>query len=171
MASDGIKRLTADNWLEPDHASAHYYSLDDEGQPYPTTGEEWVRHITTPQLAETVPAEVRTLFEVARASLAYGFLFYPLYTLGAEQLLRVVDAAAAAKCSAMGAPPGVRSFQNRVEFLASRGVIPPADRRRWDAIVGFRNFASHPIGQTILSPGMVVEMLTRMAEDINGLFR
>lgn len=165
-----FKRLTVENWNEPDEASALFYCLTEDGHPRPMTGDDWAQQFLTPQLSASVPAEVQKLFEVARGSLIYGYFFYPLYTLGQEQLLRVVETAVMMKCGAMCAPAGVRGFQNGVEYLVKHGVIAKAQGERWNGLVQLRNLTSHPIEQSIIFPCQAVTMLHCICEAINSLF-
>lgn len=85
----GIKKLTVGNWLKPDGVWSHFEGI--------SSGEVWVRSILQPALVETVPLEVRKLFEVARSAMAYAYFFYPLSSLAEEQLYRVVESAATYK--------------------------------------------------------------------------
>ncbi len=99
----------------------------------------------------------------------YGFLFYPLYGLGLGQLFRVAEAAVTHKCKAMGAPTGVKTFHDRIEWLVSNGVIPEQEKGTWDAIRKMRNLESHAERQILLPPGTAIGALVRMAENINAL--
>jgi hypothetical protein len=171
MTELGFRKLTADNWLLPDEASSMFFGASSaDGQFRPMKGEDWLRPILQPQLNDTVPFEVRRLYEVARGALAYGYLFYPLYTLAAEQLFRVAEAAVTHKCKAVGAPNSIRSFQPKVDYLVNQGIISAEDKSRWDAIRKLRNIASHPENQTILPPGPVIGLLERITDSINSLF-
>jgi hypothetical protein len=133
------------------------------------TGEDWATQFLNPHLDERVPEEVRSLFEVARGALAYGYFFYPLFTLAAEQLYRVAEAAVSAKCTLLGAPKRF-SFQEKIQFLLDRNVIAGENFPQWNAVRLLRNKSSHPKEQTILTPGMVATMLEQIAKRINELF-
>ncbi len=113
----GFKRLTPDNWLETDPVSTLFETLLPEEQKQPITGQEWVRRILEPSLKDTVPLEIRRLFEVARGAMVYGYLFYPLYTLATEQLNRVVETAVSYKCETMRAPKTVNTFEKKFNWL------------------------------------------------------
>jgi hypothetical protein len=165
----GIKELDVGNWLHADAASSSFYTIQGDAARQ-MQGEDWARHILAEDLGTDVPDEVRKLFYVSRGAMLYGWYFYPLYTLGMEQMTRVLDAAAGAKCALIGAPVGVRMFQNRVEYLVSRGAIARSDADRWLCHVQMRNLASHPEDQAVFSPGMVLGLLRQFSEDINTLF-
>ncbi len=133
------------------------------------SGEDWAEQFLGPALGGTVPGEVIRLFEVARGALAYGYFFYPLYTLAGEQLYRVAEAAVSEKCALLGAPKR-STFQDKIKFLLGRGVIADADFVRWDVVRMLRNLSSHPRRQNILPPGAVATTLYTVAEMVNSLF-
>lgn len=163
MSKFGFKEITPQNWREPDPV-LNGFGLK------PASGEEWLGRILVPKLLDSVPQNVQALFEVARGVLVYGYFFYPLYTLGAEQLFRVADAAATHKCNAEGAPKSVDKFGKRVKWLADHNVIPQADVPRWDALRDFRNYSSHPERLTLGIPREAIYALHDVAEKINALF-
>ena len=166
------KKLTAQNWLEPDPVMSVFVQWGPGNhQPHPMPGEDWLGAIVTPTLEESVPVEVRDLFEAARGALAYGYFFYPLYALGMGQLFRVAEAAVAHKCKAMGAPAGVRRFSDRIGWLIGRGIIPEHEKDKWDGTRELRNLESHPERPLFATPAMAIGEARMIADDINSLFR
>lgn len=170
MASFGIKRLTVDNWLEADFASTSFATVTPEGTIIPTTADAWIRLIVQPKLDISVPQDIRDLFEVARGAMAYGYLFYPLFTLAAEQLFRVAEAAVALKCKAMNGPKSHGDFRTRIDWLVTKAMITEEQRGAWHALRQLRNTASHPDEQTILTPGDTIGILHNVAARVNSLF-
>lgn len=134
------------------------------------TGDEYLNHILEPKLVASVPTDVQALFEVSRGAMAYGCFFYPLYTLAAEQLFRVAEAAVIHKCKALRALKSKGTFKERIDWLMDEGTIPQSELKRWEAIRELRNIASHPDRQSILTPGNAVGLLEDIAEQINSLF-
>lgn len=126
-------------------------------------------HVLSPQLSERVPTDIAKLFEVARGAMCYAYFFYPLWTLAAEQLFRVAEAAVSLRCKGLGAGRGVSTFERKIRFLQDRLPLssPPVD---WNAIRFLRNEASHPQQQTIISPGMAVPLVEAVALALNHLF-
>jgi hypothetical protein len=61
-------------------------------------------------------------------------------------------------------------FQHRVAFLVKEGVISPVAEPEWDTLRHLRNLASHPSDQTIVPPGVAIDMLRRIAAAIDALF-
>ncbi len=129
-----------------------------------------MNHILAPELLESVPAEVQALFEVARGAMAYGYFFYPLYTLAAQQLFRVAEAAVAYKCEALRVPKSERTFKKKIRWLVDHGTIPEPELNRWQACRELRNVASHPDSQSILTPGNAIGILEGIAEQISSIF-
>jgi hypothetical protein len=170
VAKFGFKEITPSNWLEADGVLRGFVRLSADGQFQPISGDDYLRSILSPELLQSVPTEVQALFEVARGAMAYGYFFYPLYTLAAEQLFRVAEAAVAHKCKALGAPKSIDTFEKRIHWLVDKGVIPNSELVRWDAIRELRNEASHPERQSILMPGNAIGILETAAEQINSLF-
>lgn len=159
----GFKILTSDNWIEPDEASTSLTRL---------SGEQLLNDIMKLKLIETAPKEICALFEVVRGAMVYGYFFYPLYTLACEQLFQVADAATIYKCKALKAPRAVIKceFENRLNYLISKEVIPKHKENTWYAIRKLRNKASHPERQSVLPPGPVIGILERIVDEINSLF-
>lgn len=165
----GFKKLTADNWLDPDKLWAKVVNaVSPDGEIQIMTSDTWIQAILDFDLLETVPTEVRKLFAVARGSIAYGYFFYPLLTLASEQLYRVTEAAIDYKCREMGRRKPKEKFAHKIEWLAKESAT--LDKERWDAIRNIRNEASHPKIQTILSPNMVLNDLDIVTRCINSLF-
>jgi hypothetical protein len=170
MMNLGFKTLTVNNWVEPDDASRQFVRLSSNGRAHPVTGNERMQRILEPKLVETVPIEIQRLFEVARGAMAYGFLFYPLYTLALEQIFRVAETALSNKCKDMGAPKPIKTFEKKIDWLISQSVIAAGDVQKWRAIRRLRNSTSHPGNQMILPPGNTIGTLGDVAKIINSLF-
>lgn len=124
----GFKRLTPENWLEPDSVMRAFGRLPDVGEPYVPTGEERVRDVMGIEMAEEVPLEVRRLFASAKGALCYGYFFHPLYSLASEQLSRVAETAVARKYEAVGGPkPKKTNFMGKLDYLKREGLVSKRD--------------------------------------------
>ena len=170
----GWKRLTKENWLETDPviASGLFVQLSlTDGQATPMGPDSWAERILEPELASSVPAEVRGLFDVARGAMLYGSLFYPLFTLGLEQLYRVGEAAVTLRVQPLGlSKKKTKTFENKLDALQDASVLTAQQHQQWSALRGLRNEASHPERQTILAPGHALSLLHSLAAAINHLF-
>ena len=164
-----IKEITPSNWLEPDDVLKGFVRLSPNGQ-ITLRGEDCLTYILRPNLHELVPSYVQELFEVARGAMAYGYFFYPLYTLAMDQLFRVVEAAVEHKCSALRAPKSTKKFEKRINWLVNKSIIPQSELGQWEAVRKLRNIASHPKRQSICPPNVTIDILERVAFLINSLF-
>jgi len=135
------------------------------------TADEWVDRFLKPQLDPCVPTEILRMFEVARSAVAYGYFFYPLYTLAGEQLYRIAEAAVSVRCGMIGTLPGTaKSFKRQLEFLREQNLLSDQDLVWWDTVRELRNYVSHPRNQNILMPYDVLRDLCEVATRINHLF-
>jgi hypothetical protein len=175
----GFKRLTPENWLEPDSVMRAFGRLPPVGEPYIPMGEERVSDAMGIELAESVPLEVRRLFAVARGALCYGYFFYPLYALACEQLFRVAETAVTRKYVDLGGPENIKTskgktkkadFKDKLDYLEREGIITGDDVIWWGAIRELRNLTSHPQDHHPQIPGQAVGQAKRLAEKIDGLF-
>ena len=162
----GFKRLTIENWLLVDPAWGGV--LMPSSRPDPS--EAWVFDIVRSDLDPGVPVNIRRLFEIARGALVYSLMFYPLLTLGTEQMFRVFEASVTEKCKILNAPSKVKTFADKIKWLAEQSAIDPQEVVRWAAIRHLRNEASHPSDQSILPPNEALHMVDIAIELINPLF-
>ena len=71
-----FKEIDSGNWLTADPVVLHFPGMKDIAA--------YVEAVLAPRLSQNVPEEVHKLFEVARGTMLYGYLFFPLYTLSPE---------------------------------------------------------------------------------------
>jgi hypothetical protein len=166
----GLKEITPNNWLEPDDIIKGFVRMSASGQVQSVTSDDYLKAILGPKLLEIVPMDVKSLFEVARGAMIYGYFFYPLYTLAAEQLFRVAEAAVTHKCKVLGLQKSNDKFKNKIDRLIDKKVIPSSELGRWDYVRKLRNIASHPESQSILTPGNAIGLLEDIVIQINSLF-
>ena len=113
MEALGFKKLTKENWLQADKLKSYFVRYSEEGDLKQITGEDRLEDIYQSDLIDEVSVEIRRLFEVARGAIAYGYYFYPLYTLGAEQLFRVMESAVNYKCKTIGCPASIKDLMKK----------------------------------------------------------
>ena len=92
MEELGFKTITSENWLQADPAFRVFCKSTGQKTVETVISDDLLRRILKPRLSESVPKQVRALFEVARCSMCYGHFFYPLFILGEEELFRVAEA-------------------------------------------------------------------------------
>jgi hypothetical protein len=166
----GIKVLSLENWLEPDEASMSFSVLDQNYRFRSLLGEDYEQGFLIPKLATTVPSEVRTLFEVARGTMLYGYFFYPLYGLGEQHLYRVAEAAVAWKCKGAGIDPIPKRFVERVDSLRRLGALSEERAVWWHQTRQLRNVVLHATYQGISMPSDARRSLHLFADRLNELF-
>ena len=131
---------------------------------------EWVHDLLKVNLDPVVPLAIRKLFETARGTLVYSLTFYPLLTIGTEQLFRVLEAAATNKCMAMNAPAKIKTFGDKLKWLLENDTITKDQYKRWGATRKLRNSVSHLHDQNIFDPTIALNELDFATELINKLF-
>lgn len=164
-----FKHLISKNWRAYDATASHIVRVENR-KTEPISGDDWAEFFLGPQLSSNVPSEVVELFEVARGVMCYGYFFYPLYTVGNEQLYRVLDAALAHRCDGLGAPNRFNTFSKRILWLSDQNVISNKRRIQWEATRQLRNSSSHAVRQSICDPTAAARSVDIAAELINELF-
>ena len=162
MSEFGFKKIDSENWLKPDELIQHFTGME--------CMEDYVAEVLEPRLSDKVPQDIRALFEVARGALLYGYLFYPLYALAAGQLFRVGEGAIAHKCVQLGMPKEKKRFVERINWLMEKGIFSNDEADHWHTLRALRNSGSHATRQSIIPPGMAIEILAHIARDVNALF-
>lgn len=169
----GFKEITPENWLEPDKLSSVFVTTTDGRTIEPITGQGWVQRIFKPKLEATVPFEIQRLFEVARGTMVYGYLFFPIYTLSIEQLFRVIDTSVTLKCKLLSAPQKTvkGKLEAKVNWLIDGKFIPETEGEELHRFRKLRNSSSHPNNQSIIYPTMALNLLSSIVTIINSLFK
>jgi hypothetical protein len=162
----GFKRLSSENWLTPDSI----WNVFTPPEPPLTQAETWGRDVLALSLDPAVPLTIRKLYEPARGALLYGLLYYPLLTLGTEQIFRVLEAAVSNKCATLDAPPKVKDFGPKLDWLLKMETINQNQHSLWHIMRELRNDASHPRDQSIFDPNLTLQMLRSAVELIDSLF-
>lgn len=161
----GFKKLTVKNIIAPDTLGIQYNFKQ----------EEWLSlasDFLKPKLSDLVPMETKKLFEVARGTIIYGLYFYPLYSVGTEQLFRVAENALKQKCMLLGIQLKRREmvFKPMLDKLVEMSVIPDEENEVWECLRQLRNISSHPDTQDIIAPAMALQTLINISVKINILF-
>jgi hypothetical protein len=181
QSEDGVKHLTAENWLQPDETGRAFGAVNPAtGERRAASGDFWAKQFLAAELNDAVPAEIRDMWEVARGLALYGWLYYPLYAIAEHQLRRVADAAVLHRYKQAGGrrhkkrdPEGdLRwpDFKSRVEWLIANGIVTPEKRRRWDTMRDLRNETTHASIRHLAMPIDVLRLLDLLAPEIDALF-
>jgi hypothetical protein len=170
MNEYGFKTITAENWLEVDPIHHHLIVFNEDLTKRPQETVVRLKMILEPTLNATVPLEVRRLYEVARGTMVYSNLFYPLYALGAEQLPRVAEAAIREKYIAAGGRNPKRTFNKQIDWLKEQDILSAEAAQRWQVIKKGRNRVSHLVQQSLFSAAQATAILQGITDEINALF-
>lgn len=82
------------------------------------TQTEWVQFYLRPIVKPAVPKDIFTLLKVARATMIYGWYFYPLVTLSAERCWLVLEPAVRLRYKLLGVQTPRRSRDGREPSVA-----------------------------------------------------
>ncbi len=170
MAELPFKKIDLENWLQPDPVSSGFAKGKDEKDWVHYEGEDYLAEVLEPALIPEVPTEVQQLYEMARGMYAYGYFFYPLFTVGMEYTYRAADAALFHLCDGMAVPEGVTNFKRRIDLLVKEKLINSEDEEVWEGIRKLRNTFSHPKQAMFLPPTMAIGSIQAIANAINKLF-
>jgi hypothetical protein len=105
--------------------------------------------------------------------MVYGCYYYPLFTLGFEELYRVKEAAFREAVLLAGAPKNtVRGTYERMQTWAKEAnLIDEAEANRWQASRSLRNAYSHKMSRTLVGPNDAISNLDTTVELIEKLYR
>lgn len=172
MNDEPLDRFAPERWLQPDARMKVCWRMQMDGDAAaPASAGDWLTLTSSVALQPPTPPQIINLFEQARACAAYGYFFYPLYALAVEHVVRVADAAVAAKCQMMSAPSSQTDrFVARIKWLAKHGAITDFSAERWHKLRAWRNELTHQTRPTTLTPAMVAPLFDSVARDIQALF-
>jgi hypothetical protein len=163
----GFKLVTEGNLLEPDPLMGSFATR--EGDVIrPMVPADLLRVILPITLENPVPFEVRKAFMFARDAMCYAFWYYPLITLGAQQILRVADYAT----DVAGRLNGIAShktFGPRIDQLRAAGVLDGARISAWNLLCEMRNRVTHPEWQQTWMPSDGITIVRMVADEIQAL--
>lgn len=170
MKDFGFKKLDTENWLEPDKVLNILHRVQPDGTTRPILANELIEDIQKAKLEDFVPDEIIKLFEVARGTMIYGYFFYPIFTLAAEQFTRIAETAINIKCSALNLPKSRDTFKKKIDWLLQESFLSNDAHNKWKSTIELRNTFSHPKRQNIFNPAMSINLMNAVAENINQLF-
>jgi len=162
-----FKKVTAENWLDPDPLYAHLVKRDKrDGAIYPMDGRDWIELVNTIEFDECVPEDVREAFWFTLGAVGYSYFYWPLLTIVAQQSLRIADFAVDKLFDALALRPKPRSFAERLRRLHDLGYLDDAEYNRWEGLRILRNHSTHPTFQENWGP-MSLETV-RIAADASA---
>jgi hypothetical protein len=168
----GFKKLTIENWQPPDDINQYFirYNLE-TGEKKELTGNDRAENFLKYELSETVPIEIRRQFETARGAMLYGYYFYPLFALGADQLFRVAESATTHKCLILGIAKSGANYQIKLSKLKERNELTDQEFEDWGKLRKLRNLFTHSETQNLFPHWISAYYLKLITEKINNLFQ
>lgn len=144
--------------------------VDRQGVERTPTGDGWAERILKSQLIDSVPSDIKEMFEISRGILVYGWFYYPLFTVGAENMYFVIETAVGERCLQLHAPKGRRTFKKKVDWMFEKRHLTEFEFGRLDASRNLRNMAAHRDKGCFYDPSWSVDGVCVAADIINGLF-
>ena len=74
-----------------------------------------------------VQFDVHRQFEVARGAMLYGCFFYPLFSLGVDQLLKVAESAVTHKCLIHGLAKKTTRYEIKLQKLRDYNYLTASE--------------------------------------------
>lgn len=170
MSDFGFKQININNICEPDPTLRAFVKIDTKGQFQPFSLKDYLKYIMALKLNKNVPRDIQAMFEVVKGAMAYGYYYYPLFWLAAEQVFKIAESALLFKCKEMGAPKSKFRFAEMINWLTKKGIIHESEKDIWDAIRQLRNISYHPEQLMIFPPNMAIGTIHRILEKINIIF-
>ena len=171
-----MKKLSTVNWQEMDPTCECFEYLDHEtGESGPLFPQRWAQELLAIDLKESVPANIRRLFDVARASMLYGYYYYPLFKHGVNQMHFVAEAAISEKYRQCGGPPltergGFIKLFDKLNWLSINSHISESQRIEWDWVREMRNDGAHLTDAQLYPPIPSMSHVEETVKRINELF-
>ena len=168
----GFKKLTKDNWKSPDPFNDYFIKINlYTGEKFQITDDQRAEEFLEIELVPSVPIEVRRQFESARGAMLYGCFFYPLFALGADQLLRVAESAVTHKCLIHALAKKNARYEVKLQKLKDSGYLTATEHEEWEYLRKMRNEFSHSKIQTVFPAFEAISILRNVADKINRLFQ
>ena len=137
------------------------------------THEKWIQKVKqVGQLPTNVPKEIADAFEVCLGTIMYGWLYYPLMTVGLSKLYTLRETMARTVCQQRGASKAkTEKFAHCIDCMSRHSLIEAKDVDHWQRCRDLRNDWSHPDRQYILPPGHALAAVEAFVTDARLLFQ
>lgn len=83
--------ITLENWDQTD-STCLVFAIQTPTGTRAMTANDWVQMLLEKPLPEHTPKKLHEMFQSAQACMIYGVKYYPLFSLGAEQITRIIEA-------------------------------------------------------------------------------
>ncbi|WP_170332312.1 hypothetical protein [Ruegeria arenilitoris] len=163
--------MTVENYLERD-SRLDGWSVHGLGAfSHPT--DAWVQMFLSIKPSEALPAYLQDMFDRAQGSMVYGCFYYPLFTLGIEELFRFSESALREAVKETGALKSVQKMKYAplIDWAHDNDLLTDSMHGRWHAGRSLRNSTSHKDSSLLLGPNDAAGLLSTTAELTDTLFR
>lgn len=164
-------QLTEENYLERD-SRLDGWSVHGIGVLSHTT-DTWAQILLSIKPLVTLPTYLQDMFERAQGCMVYGCFYYPLFTLGIEELFRFSESALREAVKETGAPKSVQKMKYAplIDWAHDNDFLTDSMHGRWHAGRSLRNSTSHKDSSLLLGPNDAAGLLSTTAELTDTLFR
>jgi len=153
----------------PDCRSTVFVKLDTRtGTAEPMIVQDYYRHVADIRLNEEVPEEVRSYMEAVKSLFAYGYFYYPFFTLAALLGTTALEMALRAKLPV--ARDDRRGMGALLKQATQQNLLGNAEATLAASLKHLRNTFAHPTGHWIMAPGQASGVLIAAGEMINRLW-
>lgn len=162
----GLKDITTSSFLETDFKPIVGPDMK------PLSYAVWIEIVTRAgTLPPTVPTQIAEAYEPYLGAIMYGWLYWPLLTMGIDKVLGLRETMARTACKIHGGSNNkTKTYELCIDYLFLHALIPPERRAKWDAGRSLRNSLSHPERRTIFGPWDAIVMLEAFVVDAALLF-
>lgn len=167
MHSNG---LSLENHLERDQRLDGWSAYGLGGLSHST--EAWVTNFLSFELDTDLPSYLIEMFDRAQACIVYGCYYYPLLSLGSEELFRFQESALREAAKESGASKAIQStsYVKLIDWAWRNGLLNECERDHWHAARTLRNSASHKVGTILVGPNDAVSTLQTTVKLTRALF-
>ena len=168
----GFKKLTKENWNLPDPINEYFIKLNlYTGEKISVSSDERVEEFLKIEVSTELPIDVYRQFEAARGAMLYGCFFYPLFALGADQLLRVAESAVTHRCLDLSLTKRDAKYEIKLKKLKEFNHLTAEEYDEWEILRKMRNISSHSQIQPLFPSFEAISVLKNIADKINKLFQ
>lgn len=159
------KKITS-GILEKDHIFNGFVKIKD-GKTQPITLDDLNASVSSINLIQNVPREVKEVFEISKRLFIFGYFYYRFFTVSQHYAFLALESALKNKYKQLFSC-NEQSLKKVIDDLTEKGVILKKEKALYDAGRYLRNTLSHLVSPPVLTPS--VGILERVAEQINKIY-
>lgn len=151
--------FTEENHLTPDRRMSvwSFVGLGASNQ----SVDDYVRAFLSIKLPTDASEDLLEVFDRVRAVMVYGCYYYPLFSLGVEELYRYHEALIRTALGSAAYKPNGKShtFNRMIEIAVEQNVLSEKEGEAWHAGRWLRNRSSHRESTFLLGPNNALDAL------------